>query len=164
MYQYQVTFGEAIKRAFNNYCNFSGRASRSEYWWFILFVNVVTFALYMGYIFIFILSLTASSHPDFYGEYSYDDTTYVYPFYLLAVMLLFDLSILLPSCGLLFRRLHDTGRSGWMALISLIPFVGAIILFVFCCQESQPFVNKYGPQPNMTTYPERPYPQYHINA
>ena len=45
MYQYQVSFGNAISRAFSNYCNFSGRASRSEFWWFTLFTAIVGTAI-----------------------------------------------------------------------------------------------------------------------
>ena len=57
---------------------------------------------------------------------------------------LYSLAILLPSLAVGARRLHDTGRSGWWLLISLIPLIGSIILLVFMCQESQ-LDNEYGP-------------------
>ena len=53
----------------------------------------------------------------------------------------------LPSIAVLLRRLHDTGHSGWCWLLGLIPIVGAIILLVWCCQDSDPMPNKYGPSP-----------------
>lgn len=124
MYQYQVSFGDAIKRAFSNYCDFNGRASRSEYWWWTLFCFIVSVAINI----IFIKAHTAES----------------------VVSSLWGLATLLPSLGLLFRRLHDTGRSGWNVLWALLPLVGAIILIVYCCQPSQPEENPYGPVPNTT--------------
>ena len=123
MYQYQLTFGEAVNRAFQNYCNFSGRASRSEYWWWCLFTFIVGIVISIA----FCWSQTANSIAS-------------------GVTSLF---FFLPSFGLLFRRLHDTGRSGWWWLLGLIPVVGTIILLVWCCQDSQRGDNQYGPEPNL---------------
>ncbi len=125
MFQYQVPFGEAVKRALNKYCCFSGRASRSEYWWWILFSFIVNTAL--NYIFLFISSAET------------------------AVMVcgIVGLALLLPSLGLCVRRLHDIGKSGWWWLLALIPIVGAIILIVWFCKDSQPTENQYGPIPNL---------------
>ncbi|MDE6754970.1 MAG: DUF805 domain-containing protein [Muribaculaceae bacterium] len=125
MYQYQVSFGEAIQRAFNNYCCFTGRASRSEYWWFCLFVGLVSWAL----------SLLVGS---IIGGTAAQVVTY-----------LWSLAMFLPSLGLLIRRLHDTGRSGWNACWSFLPVIGTIILIVYCCQDSQMSDNQYGPVPNL---------------
>jgi len=98
-----VTFQDSIKVCFNKYVDFSGRASRSEYWWFALF-------LFLGYIVTGMVS-----HWLYY---------------------LFALGTLLPSLAAATRRLHDTGRSGWWQLISLIPLIGWIVLIVFLAQES----------------------------
>lgn len=62
---------------------------------------------------------------------------------------LYSLAVLLPSLSVAVRRLHDTGRSGWWLFIALIPIIGAIILLVFMCLDSQPGDNKYGPNPKM---------------
>lgn len=125
MYQHQVTFGEAVRRALTtNYCNFSGRASRSEFWWFQLFSFIV------GCILSTLLFATNQS------------TFWTMVYYAIA------LYFVLPGFGLVFRRLHDTGRSGWWWLLSLIPIVGEIILLVWFCQDSQPFENRYGSVPN----------------
>ena len=57
------------------------------------------------------------------------------------------LGAVVPGLAVAVRRLHDTGRSGWWVLISFVPFVGAILLLVFACQDSQPGSNQYGPSP-----------------
>lgn len=124
MYQRQVSFQEAIERALKfNYCNFDGRASRSEFWWFALFSFIVSFVI--GIVFAF--------NPKFLDIASG----------------LFSLAMLLPSLGLSVRRLHDVGMSGWWILLSLIPLVGAIILLVWFCKDSVPYPNEYGPVPNV---------------
>lgn len=134
MNQYQVSFGEAIKRAFSNYCCFTGRASRSEYWWFQLFTYLVGMVFYIPCI-----------------GFLFSNSSEVEAGVVICLILvcLFGLACVLPSMGLLWRRLHDTGRSGWNVLWSLIPYAGAIVLIVFCCLPSEPNENKYGPVPNV---------------
>ncbi len=124
MIQRQVTFKEAVMSALTrNYCNFSGRASRSEYWWYALFTFIVGC----------VISAIFYSHP----------TT------LNIVSGIVNLALLLPSLGLCVRRLHDIGKSGWWIFIGLIPIVGAIILIVWFCTDSQRTPNEYGPVPNL---------------
>lgn len=124
MYQYQVSFGNAISRAFSNYCNFSGRASRSEFWWFTLFTAIVGTAI--SAVFMPISENLAS-----------------------VVSYIASIAFLLPSLGLLWRRLHDIGKSGWWFFLGFIPIVGAIILIVWCTRPSDPTPNIYGPVPNL---------------
>jgi uncharacterized membrane protein YhaH (DUF805 family) len=62
---------------------------------------------------------------------------------------IYALAVLVPSFAVGWRRLHDTGRSGWWMLIGLIPLVGAIILIVFFLQDSAPGDNQYGPNPKL---------------
>lgn len=59
------------------------------------------------------------------------------------------LALLLPNLGLVVRRLHDIGKSGWWIFINFIPLVGSIILLVWWCKDSQMQPNVYGPVPNM---------------
>lgn len=127
MYQYQVSFGDAISRAFNNYCCFTGRASRSEYWWFCLFNVIVSWGI--GFVF----GLTFGS----------DSLAYK------CISALWSLAVFLPSLGLVFRRLHDTGRSGWNWCWGFLPIIGWIILIIYFCQDSQMTDNQYGPVPNL---------------
>lgn len=124
MYQRQVTFKEAVERAIlQNYCNFSGRASRSEYWWYVLFTAILGFVIAV----VFSWSENALS----------------------IVSGLVNLALLLPGLGLCVRRLHDIGKSGWWLFLALIPLIGAIILIVWYCKDSQMQPNEYGPVPNM---------------
>jgi len=63
-----------------------------------------------------------------------------------VLSMIYALAVFLPGLAVIVRRLHDTGRSGWWVLISLVPFVGPIILLVFMCLDSVPS-NAYGPNP-----------------
>ena len=123
MYQRQVTFKEAVESALkSNYCNFDGRASRSQYWWFYLFQIIVSSVLYC-------LSPILGSA-------------------VTTLATLVNLALLLPALGLCFRRLHDTGKSGWWILISLTG-IGIFVLLFFFAQNSEMRTNEYGPVPNI---------------
>ena len=63
------------------------------------------------------------------------------------VNLLYSLVVFIPGLAVAVRRLHDVGKSGWFFLIVLIPLVGAIWLLVLFFTDSQPGMNKYGPNP-----------------
>lgn len=110
--------------AFRNYANFEGRSRRSEYWYFVLFNIVVTL----------LLASTAIFLPDYIAFF-------LYPVYVLAAII--------PNLALVVRRLHDTNRSGWSLLFTLIPLAGAIIIFVFMIEEGTHGPNQYGPDPKM---------------
>lgn len=132
-YQRQVSFGEAITRALTvNYCNFSGRASRSEYWWFALFSFLVG------------LPFTIAQYAYFFatnGESSLIIT---------ILSWIVSLALFLPSLGLSIRRLHDINKSGWWYLLGIVLCcVGGLILIYFYCQDSDPTDNEYGPVPNL---------------
>ena len=101
---------------------FSGRARRKEYWMFTL--------IYM----IFSITLLVIDVATGLGVLS----------------VIFSLVMLVPSLSVLVRRLHDTNRSGWWILISLIPLVGAIILLIFLVQDSDD-ANTYGFDPKANT-------------
>lgn len=115
-----MSFTEAIKSGFANYVSFSGRARRSEYWYWTLFVIVATVAAN-------IIDGVLGSAP--------------------LVSLVVGLGLLLPGLAVSFRRLHDTGRSAWWLLILLVPLIGAIVLIVFYVQDSEPTENRFGPSP-----------------
>ena len=61
----------------------------------------------------------------------------------------YTLAVLLPSLGVLVRRLHDTGRSGWWFCIVLVPVIGPIAVLVFLVQDSNPNENQYGANPKL---------------
>lgn len=136
MYQRTVPYKEAIVRAMTtNYFNFSGRSSRSEYWWFCLFCCLVNWFLPL----VFIIALSFSTDMD-------EDTMIRLS---LVIPLVISLAFIIPGIAVAVRRLHDIGRSGWYMLIGVIPYIGAIILIIWFCKESQPCDNQYGPIPNL---------------
>ena len=63
------------------------------------------------------------------------------------VGLIWIFATIVPALAVLIRRLHDTGKTGWWALVGFIPFVGAIVLLVFTVTDSSPGENKYGTSP-----------------
>lgn len=109
-----------------NYANFSGRARRSEYWYFVLF-NVI----------FCVVAMIA----DHFAGTTIDPLPYGY------VYLAYALFAFLPGLAVAVRRLHDVGKSGWMILIALIPLIGAIWLLVLLFTDSQPGRNEYGENP-----------------
>lgn len=130
MYQRQLNFGEAINIVVGQkYCDFSGRASRSEYWWFCLLMAIISFGI--GFISGIITGVSGSGT---FGR---------------ILQGIVSLAFLLPSLGVAVRRLHDINKSGWWLLLGLIPVVGAIILIVWYCQPSDPRPNAYGEEPYM---------------
>jgi uncharacterized membrane protein YhaH (DUF805 family) len=126
-----MSFTEAVKTVFSKYATFSGRARRSEYWWWWLFVAVVAV----------VLSLIDNA----IGLHISDATIMGLQVSGLLT-LIFGLVTLIPGIAVTFRRLHDTGRSGWWWLLSLLCGIGAIIVFIMCLMDSGPD-NEYGPNP-----------------
>ena len=114
-------FGQSVSAALNNYFNFSGRSRRPEYWYFTLFVFVVSIILAL--IDAFVLNM-----PD-YSPLSG----------------LFSLAMLIPGLAVSVRRLHDIGRTGWGVPVAFIPLIGIIILIYWACQPGEPQANPYGP-------------------
>ena len=109
-----------------NYATFSGRARRKEYWMFFLISALISIVLTLLDILL--------------GTYSMEYEVGLFSG-------LYSLLILIPSIAVVVRRLHDTDRSGWWILISLIPLIGVIVLFVFICLDSQPGTNRFGANP-----------------
>ena len=121
-----MSFQDAVRVCLTQkYVDFSGRARRSEYWYFVLFGIIV--------------SVVAGVIDGILGT---RNTLGSYG----LIGGLASLALLLPNLGVGARRLHDTGRSGWWLLIGLVPLIGWIVLIVFFVQDSQPD-NQYGPNP-----------------
>jgi uncharacterized membrane protein YhaH (DUF805 family) len=122
------------KRAFlGNYANFKGRDTRPEFWWFYLANIIITYGL------IILARITGVG-------------------ILALIGLLYGLAVIIPGIAAVVRRLHDGGKSGWMILVSLIPFVGTIVLIVFLAQAGNPGANEYGPGAGGDTPPPPPPP------
>ena len=105
------------------YTDFDGRADRPEFWWFALINLIISVVIWSVGIALFGFAT---------GEF-------------LAIV--YGLATLLPSLGVQIRRLHDTNKSGWWIVVSLVPFVGGIILIVLLAIAGTPGPNRYGPQP-----------------
>lgn len=117
-------FKDAVTTVLGKYATFTGRARRSEFWWFVLFHSLVSLA---------------ASAVDAVAFHVRDDVTGPAGW---AVAL----ALFLPSLAVTVRRLHDSGRSGWWILIAFIPIVGLITLVVFLVLDSEPG-NAYGRSP-----------------
>ena len=115
---------KAYKSYWINYCNFKGRSKRSEYWWVVL----------MNFIISSIIVLI---------NYSLGGTDLEPNKFAAFLMIFYTVLIILPSISLVVRRLHDTNRSGWNYLLSLIPFFGTVLLLIFICSPSVNIDNKY---------------------
>lgn len=124
-------------KAFRQYADFSGRASRQEFWMFVLF-NLL-FA--MAWVFVAGL-LTGLLDSSFNHE-----SRLLFMYKLMAI---YYAVTAVPAMAVGVRRLHDTGRSGWWMLVSLIPFVGGIWLIVLMCLDGSAGDNRYGSRPDGT--------------
>lgn len=120
---YGAGAGEAFGRFWRKYAVFSGRASRSEYWWWFLIGFGINLVLK-------IVDIATS------GGYTAAGRTLFSPGDLLGYV--WGLAILVPGLAVSVRRLHDTDRSGLYLLIGLIPLVGTIILLVMLATDSRP--------------------------
>ena len=124
-----ISFKEAVEKFFRNYTNSNGRARRKEYWYPVLFQLIINVAISIIGV---ILGMTGV------------EALMKLPTILSGIV---SLALLLPSIMVGIRRMHDIGKSGWWVLISLVPCVGVFIYIYFCCQDSQPGANQYGPNP-----------------
>ena len=131
-----MTFVEAIKSGLSKFVTWKGRASRSEFWFFFLFVML---SLIVASIIDGILGTTIKTVNPLTGLEQSAGYGYVY--------MLVGLALLLPNISVMVRRLHDTGRSGWWYWIALIPLIGAIVLIVWFATKGTTGSNEYGEDP-----------------
>ncbi|UFS94668.1 DUF805 domain-containing protein [Nocardia huaxiensis] len=127
-----MNFGDAVRSVLTQYATFSGRARRSEYWWFVLFS--------------FLVGLVASMLDAVLGTRWGDDGARGGLFQAIVWI-----ALLLPTLAVGARRLHDIDRTAWWLLLHLIPCVGSIVLFVFAVLDGTPGPNQYGPDPKGRT-------------
>ena len=128
-----MTFQESIRTCLSKFMTWQGRATRSEYWYFILFCILCQIA---ASVVDRILGTSFKIANPVSGEMQSLGYGYVYA--------LVGLGLFLPSIAALVRRLHDTGRSGWWYWIALIPLVGIILLLVWLCSRGTTGANAYG--------------------
>lgn len=125
-----MTFTQAVQSVFAQYATFSGRARRSEFWFFALFNYVVGGVLGVLGRYLTLFSILSS---------------------------LYALAVFIPGLAVVWRRLHDIGKGGGWYFIFLVPLVGWILLLIWLCRDSQPGDNAYGPNPKEPFYSGSPY-------
>lgn len=127
---YGATLVEAVKRFFAKYATFSGRASRSEYWWLAL-AFVIVYAV-LGGILALVLATTGEPQPS--GGVRGTGPEIV----VLVIIGIFFLAIIIPSIAVTVRRLHDANFSGWLYLLHLVPYAGSFVIFILTLLPSKP--------------------------
>jgi uncharacterized membrane protein YhaH (DUF805 family) len=139
-----MSFGAAISTCFRKYATFDGRATRSEFWWFYLFVTLVAaIPAVPGYIL-----MISGMHPE-QIDLAPDQmltTTFWVGMVLLMIGSIVQLAFVIPTLAVGSRRLHDRGQSGWLQLLLLVPCANFVLL-VFWALAGTPGDNVYGPQP-----------------
>lgn len=121
-----MTFTQSVKSVIcKNYANFSGRASRSEFWWFFLFTFLIGLAF----------------------ELVFGFDVQDWPVGITSVYGLISLALIIPSIAVQIRRLHDIGKGGGWIFIVLVPLIGVIWYLVLMLTPSNPGDNRFGPQP-----------------
>jgi uncharacterized membrane protein YhaH (DUF805 family) len=128
-----MSFTAAIRSVLAQYAGFTGRARRSEYWWWALFTILV--------------GLAAAILDSVLGTTFGPDNVPAWRGSTGVIGSIVNLALLLPTLAVAVRRLHDTDRSGWWLLIGLVPVVGAIVLLVFFVKDSTPGTNRFGANP-----------------
>jgi uncharacterized membrane protein YhaH (DUF805 family) len=132
---YGIGFVPAVKRVLQKYATFTGRASRSEFWWWVLANVIVVTVLYALILVLAFAGRTSEGEPG---------RALIVPTVLLVV---WSLAVLIPTIAVTIRRLHDAGYSGWFYLFNIVGL--SIVTLVLCALETSPAAAKYGP----------PYPQ-----
>lgn len=125
-----VAMPQAVALWLKNWKNFTGRASRSEYWWVVLFQAMVGFVI-MALLIILLIAIGVMTDGSNVGMG------------LAAVLVtslgaIFGIATIVPTLAVTARRLHDTNQSGWMYLLSFIPYVGSFIVIYLLAQPSNP--------------------------
>src|SRR5438105_3453410 len=119
---------------YKRYFDFSGRSRRQEYWMFTLFCVLV--AMFLAALMVAgVVTLGRNQMPG--------------PVFWIGLtgLMLFMLASLIPGIAVAVRRFHDQDQSGWMYLLSLIPYIGSIVLIVFMCLDGTRGENRFGPDP-----------------
>ena len=135
-----MSFTEAIATCFRKYAEFRGRASRPEFWWFVLIYYIV--------ILMPVVPLIALDSKSSLDQPGFDESVSGVAIFFVFLTGVAVLAFIIPYLAAGVRRLHDTGKSGWWWLLGLLPF-GWIVLLVFLVGEGDQGWNQYGPPPGV---------------
>jgi uncharacterized membrane protein YhaH (DUF805 family) len=116
----------------NKYADFNGRARRKEYWMWTLYYTIVL-------LFAMVLDNVLGLNFELFGQ----DLGYGWLYVTVGI------THLIPGLGIVIRRLHDVGKSGWFYLIILIPLIGFIWVLVLFCTDGVKEDNKWGSNPKL---------------
>lgn len=122
---------------YKRYADFSGRSRRKEYWMFMLLFLVV-YAVCFALIFAGGMTIDPDTGAAQQGAIFYVG---------MGLLILFVLGSFVPALAVQVRRFHDQDKSGWFVLLSLIPYIGGIIVLVFMCLEGTRGPNRFGADP-----------------
>jgi len=131
-----MPFSFAIKTCMNKSFEATGRASRSEFWWFWVFYSAIGMMAYIASMIMLVMS----------EQYEGNGLS-IMGVTLLVFYIIFMIIIAPAALFSTIRRLHDTGRSGWWFCISFVPLVGGIILLFFLIEDGEMIPNLHGPVP-----------------
>lgn len=127
---YGASMGQAFSRFFRNYANFSGRASRSEYWWMALWSALIA----LGFLVLIMII----------GSFAYSPTSYsstgsdiIAGFFGLLLFVLW-IGTIIPTLALSWRRLHDANLAGPFYFLTLIPYVGWLVVLILTLLPPRP--------------------------
>ncbi|MFV0633030.1 DUF805 domain-containing protein [Demequina sp.] len=152
-------FGTAVKTGFSKYATFSGRARRSEFWWFQLFLFLVTLPFSVFFLATYVQVVVALVEAEQLGADPLVDGNWAMFGLSGLLLLVVSLALLLPTYAVWARRLHDMGQTGhwlWLNLVSL-----GIVPFIMAFLDSQPGENRWGPNPKgVAGYGAPAYPAY----
>lgn len=150
-----MSFMEAVKTCLAKYATFSGRARRSEFWWFYLLNCIPSWVL--SYMFQWKMGkkaeLESQAMEALFDQDKYDaimatasgyDTTFTIVCAICGIVML---ALVIPMLAAWVRRLHDIGKSGHMLWLILVCGVGALIPLFMCIKDSDPAANQYGESP-----------------
>lgn len=127
-----ATFGQAISRSFAHIFRFSGQASRSEFWWAMLFFAILRLVSNLQAFPIIIAGALAEE-----AGPAFTDALYVPSLLSLLAYFAIDLVLIVPTLSIGWRRLRDAGIPGGLSLLSLIPLLGSIAVFVMAAMPSK---------------------------
>ena len=134
-----ISFGGALKSFFHNYVNFSGRATRREFWfvflWLIIFQTALSLLLF---------PLAISSIGGIVEFYDYPVHALLGLGWYMLIWSIYGLALFLPQLSLLVRRIHDTGRDGLWILMLLVPLANIVFFFIWTLSPSENKPNKWG--------------------
>jgi uncharacterized membrane protein YhaH (DUF805 family) len=131
---YGATIGIAFNRFWKKYATFSGRASRSEYWWMWL-VEIIAYAV-LGVFF----RLGGAGVTTTTGTMTGLNTL---GFFISVVLGVLSLAVIIPNLAITFRRLHDANFSGWFILLNLFPGLGALVLLIMTAMPSKQLGDRF---------------------